>query len=166
LIWLDAPSNRRERPNENLARELMELFTIGIGHFSESDVKEAARALNGGRGPDVIYDCIGGPYAEPALRALNWGGRYLVIGFAAGEIPKIPLNLVMLKGCEVIGVFWGRHVKLNPGAFASQMARLAGWCAQGAIRPHIDHVFPLERTAEAIRLMESRQIKGKVIVKP
>ncbi len=78
------------------------------------DVKEAVRALNGGKGPEVIYDCIGGPYAEPALRGIAWGGRYLVVGFAAGDIPKIPLNLVLLKGCEIAGVFWGRHVALEP----------------------------------------------------
>lgn len=130
------------------------------------DVKEAVRSLNGGKGPDIIYDCIGGPYAEPALRGMDWEGRYLVIGFAAGEIPKIPLNLVMLKGCELIGVFWGRHVKLHPDAFSDQMARLVDWCAKGEIRPHIDHVFPLEKTAEAIRLLENRQIKGKIVIKP
>jgi len=130
------------------------------------DVKEAVRSLNGGKGPDVIYDCVGGSYAEPALRAMDWGGRYLVIGFAAGEIPRIPLNLVMLKGCELVGVFWGRHVKRNPAAFRNQMARLVSWAAAGDIRPHIDHVFPLEKTAEAIRMIENRQIKGKVIVKP
>jgi NADPH2:quinone reductase len=130
------------------------------------DLKEAVGALNGGNGPNIVFDCIGGPYAEPALRGMDWGGRYLVIGFAAGEIPKIALNLVMLKGCEVIGVFWGRHVKRNPGVFADQMARLVDWCTKGEIRPYIGHVFPLEKTAEAIRMIEKRQIKGKVIVKP
>lgn len=135
-------------------------------NLTKGDVKEAVRALNGGKGPDVIYDCIGGPYAEPALRSIAWGGRYLVIGFAAGEIPKIPLNLVLLKGCELVGVFWGRHVKLEPATFRDQIARLLSWCAEGKIRPHIDHVFPLEKTAEALRMMENRQIKGKVIIKP
>ncbi|MGB9027035.1 MAG: NADPH:quinone oxidoreductase family protein [Rhodomicrobium sp.] len=138
----------------------------GLLNLTAIDIKAAVRSLNGGNGPNVIYDCIGGPYAEPALRGLEWGGRYLVIGFAAGEIPKIPLNLIMLKGCDLIGVFWGRHVKLNPGAFEDQMARLVEWCAKGEIRPHIDHVFPLEKTAEAIGMMEKRQIKGKIIVKP
>ena len=85
------------------------------------------------------------------MRGIGWGGRYLVVGFAAGEIPKIALNLVMLKGCELTGVFWGGHVKRNPGVFAGLMARLVDWCAKGEIRPHIDHVFPLEKTAEAIR---------------
>jgi NADPH:quinone reductase len=135
-------------------------------NLTDIDVKEAVRGLNGGSGPDVIFDCIGGSYAEPALRGMDWGGRYLVIGFAAGEIPKIALNLVMLKGCEVIGVFWGRHVQRNPHVFESEMARLVDWCAKGKIRPHIDHIFPLEKTAEAIRMIEKRQIKGKVVIRP
>jgi NADPH2:quinone reductase len=135
-------------------------------NLTSIDVKEAVRSLNGGNGPDVIYDCIGGQYTEPAVRGINWGGRYLVIGFAAGEIPKIPLNLVLLKGCDIVGVFWGRHVSLNPLVFKKQMETLVEWCAKGEIRPHIDHVFPLEQTAEAIRMMENRQIKGKVVIKP
>jgi len=143
---------------ERGAKELLNL--------TGTDVKEAFRTLNGGKGPDVIYDCIGGPYAEPALRSIAWGGRYLVIGFAAGEIPKIPLNLLLLKGCELVGVFWGRHTKTEPAAYREQVSRLLRWCAEGSIRPHIDHVFPLEKTAEALRMMESRQIKGKIIIKP
>ncbi len=143
---------------ERGASQLLNLTSI--------DVKEAVRALNGGNGPDIVFDCIGGPYAEPALRGMDWGGRYLVIGFAAGEIPKIALNLVMLKACEVTGVFWGRHVKRNPHVFETQMTRLVDWCAKGEIRPHIDHVFPLEKTAEAIRMIEKRQLKGKAVIKP
>jgi len=135
-------------------------------NLTGADVKEAVRGLNGGKGPEVIYDCIGGPYAEPALRSIAWGGRYLVVGFAAGEIPKIPLNLLLLKGCELVGVFWGRHVKTNPAAFREQMARLLAWGAEGAIRPHIDRVLPLEKTADALRTIENRQIKGKVIIRP
>jgi NADPH2:quinone reductase len=135
-------------------------------NLASADIKEAVRALNGGKGPKVIFDCIGGPYTEPALRSIAWGGRYLVVGFAAGEIPKIPLNLVLLKGCELVGVYWGRHARQNPGEFRQQISRLLAWGAEGAIRPHIDHVLPLDRTADALRMMESRQIKGKVIVKP
>jgi NADPH2:quinone reductase len=114
----------------------------------------------------VIYDCIGGAYAEPALRGIAWEGRYLVVGFAAGDIPKIPLNLVLLKGCDIRGVFFGRHVALNAGRFREQMARLLSWCAEGKVRPHIDRVFPLAETADALRAIEARQIKGKAIVKP
>ncbi len=135
-------------------------------NLTSGDIKDSVRALNGGKGPDVIYDCIGGHYAEPALRSIAWGGRYLVVGFAAGDIPRIPLNLLLLKGCEMAGVFWGKHVKLNPDAFRDQMARLADWCAKGEISPHIDHVFPLEKTAEALRMIEGRQIKGKVVIEP
>jgi NADPH2:quinone reductase len=135
-------------------------------NLTGADVKEAVRALNGGKGPDLIYDCIGGPYAEPALRGIAWGGRYLVVGFAAGEIPKIPLNLVLLKGCEIAGVFWGRHVTLNLSGFREQMARLVQWSVEGKIRPHIDRVFPLAETANALVAMEARQIKGKAVVKP
>jgi NADPH2:quinone reductase len=130
------------------------------------DVKEAVRALNGGKGPEVIYDCIGGSYAETALRGIAWGGRYLVVGFAAGEIPRIPLNLVLLKGCEIAGVFWGRHVASSLPGFRDQMTRLIQWCVEGKIRPHIDRVFSLAETADALRAMEGRQIKGKVVVKP
>ena len=135
-------------------------------NLSGTDVKEAVRALNGGEGPNVIYDCIGGRYSEPALRGIAWDGRYLVVGFAAGEIPKIPLNLVLLKGCAITGVFWGRHVALNLPSFREQMSRLIQWCVEGKIRPHIDRVFPLQDTPQALRAMEARQIKGKVIVKP
>jgi NADPH:quinone reductase len=143
---------------ERGAAELLNLTGAGV--------KEVVRALNGGKGPDVIYDCIGGDYAEPALRGIAWEGRYLVVGFAAGGIPKIPLNLLLLKGCEIAGVFWGRHVALNLPRFREQMARLIQWTAEGKLRPHIDRVFPLAGTADALRAMEARQIKGKVIVKP
>jgi NADPH2:quinone reductase len=138
----------------------------GLLNLTGADVKDAVRALNGGKGPDVIYDCIGGEYAEPALRGIAWEGRYLVVGFAAGGIPKIPLNLLLLKGCEIAGVFWGRHVALNLPRFREQMARLIQWAVEGKLRPHIDRVFPLAETADALRAMEARQIKGKVIVKP
>ncbi len=129
-------------------------------------MKETLRSLTDGKGVDVVYDGIGGPYAEPALRSMAWEGRYLVIGFAAGDIPKIPLNLLLLKGCELVGVFWGRHAKQDPVAFRHQMDRLLNWCAEGKLRPHIDHVFPLEQTGEALKLMDTRKIKGKVVIKP
>ncbi len=135
-------------------------------NLTGADVKNAVRALNGGKGPDVIYDCIGGDYAEPALRGIAWEGRYLVVGFAAGAIPKMPLNLVLLKGCDIAGVYFGRHAALNGARFRGQLARLIQWTVEGRIRPHIGRVFPLEATAEALRAIEARQITGKVIVKP
>jgi NADPH2:quinone reductase len=135
-------------------------------NLNGADVKEAVRALRGGKGPDVIYDCIGGPYAEPALRGIAWGGRYLVIGFAAGDIPKIPLNLVLLKGCDVRGVLFGRHIDTDPAAFCVQMGKLLDWCAEGKIRPHIDRIFSLDETKDAIKALDARTIKGKFVVKP
>jgi NADPH2:quinone reductase len=135
-------------------------------NLASPNLKETLANLTGGKGVDVVYDPIGGPYAEPALRAMAWEGRYLVVGFAAGEIPKIPLNLVLLKGCEIAGVFWGRHVDLAPSVFRDEMRSLVEWCAKGELHPHIDRVFSLEETAQALQMMEDRQIKGKVIVKP
>jgi NADPH2:quinone reductase len=129
------------------------------------DLREAIRGI-AADGVDVVYDCVGGPYAEPALRALAWGGRFLVIGFASGEIPRIPLNLPLLKGCDILGVFFGRFAGLNPEACRAHIGRLLDWCQQGKLRPHIDAVFPLERTADALRLLEARKAKGKIIIRP
>jgi NADPH:quinone reductase len=135
-------------------------------NYDSGDLKEALRALSGGAGPDVIYDCVGDRYAEPALRSIAWGGRYLVVGFAAGEIPRIPLNLLLLKGCDMAGVFFGRFAELEPEAHARNMRQVLDWCADGTLRPHIGQVFPLEETAEAVRLLESRKAVGKIVVKP
>jgi NADPH:quinone reductase len=109
---------------------------------------------------------VGGPYAEAALRSMAWEGRYLVVGFAAGEIPRIPLNLLLLKGCEMSGVFLGRFVELNPQRHAANMAEALRWCAEGRLRPHIHALFPLERTAEALALLAGRRAMGKIIVTP
>jgi NADPH2:quinone reductase len=135
-------------------------------NYDSGDLKEALRALTGGAGPDVIYDCVGDRYAEPALRSIAWGGRYLVVGFAAGEIPRIPLNLLLLKGCDMAGVFFGRFAELEPEAHTRNMRQVLDWCADGTLRPHIGQVFPLEETAEAVRLLESRKAVGKIVVKP
>lgn len=143
---------------ERGADELLNLTTAG-------DLKDAVRGLTKGQGVDVVYDCIGGPYAEPALRATAWEGRYLVVGFAAGGIPSIPLNLLLLKGCELVGVFFGRFAELNPQAHRAHMARLLAWCQEGKLNPYIDRVLPLEETAEALQLLEDRKVKGKIIIK-
>jgi NADPH2:quinone reductase len=129
------------------------------------DLKLAIRTLTGGQGADIVYDCIGGPYAEPALRATAWEGRYLVIGFAAGDIPRIPLNLLLLKGCEMIGVFFSRFAALNPAQCRGHLVRVLDWCREGRLRPHVDQVFPLEQTADALRALEARKIKGKVVIR-
>jgi NADPH:quinone reductase len=133
--------------------------------YSKGDLKDALRAATDGKGVDVVYDCVGGPHAEPAIRAMNWAGRFLVIGFAAGDIPKIPLNLLLLKSCSLVGVFWGAHVQRDPAANAKNMAQIAGWVAEGRLKPHIHKVFPLAETADAIRELDRRASTGKVIIK-
>ncbi len=130
------------------------------------DLKDALKAMTGGEGCDVIYDCVGGPYAEPALRAMAWRGRYLVVGFAGGGIPSIPLNLLLLKGCEMAGVFFGRFVELEPAAHRRNMEQVLAWCAGGRIVPHIHATYPLSGTAEALSLIEARKVTGKLVIKP
>jgi NADPH2:quinone reductase len=139
--------------------------TDGI-NYQDEDLKSRLRELTGGKGVDVLYDCVGGPYAEPALRAMAWEGRYLVIGFAAGEIPRFPLNVIMLKGCAVLGVSWTAFAMRNPALHHANMAELLDWCRQGLIAPHIHGTFPLAGTADALRLIEERKVIGKVIVNP
>jgi NADPH:quinone reductase len=130
------------------------------------DVKEGLRALTGGAGVDVVYDCVGDRFAEPALRSMAWAGRYLVVGFAGGEIPRIPLNLLLLKGCEMAGVFFGRFTELEPEAHRRNLQQLLAWCEDGTLRPHIGQSFPLAETAKAIEMLESRQTVGKTIIRP
>ena len=115
-------------------------------------------------GPDVIYDPIGDAYAEPALRSIGWEGTYLVVGFAAGEIPKIPLNLALLKGCQIVGVFWGGWVAKNPEKHRKNVAELLEMYAAGKIKPFISERFPLERAGEAITHLATRKALGKVVV--
>jgi len=135
-------------------------------NYSSGDLKEDIRAATGGKGADVVYDCVGDKYAEPAIRAMNWGGRYLVIGFAAGQIPKIPLNLLLLKSSSLVGVFWGAHVTRDPVANRANLEQLIGWVAEGKLKPHIHKIFPLAQTADAIRELDRRASAGKVIIKP
>ena len=133
-------------------------------NYATEDLRERIKALTGGAGPDVVYDPVGGPYTELALRSIAWRGRLLVVGFAAGEIPKIPLNLTLLKGCSIVGVFWGDWARREPKHFAEAMARLADWYAGGRLKPHISATFPLERAADALTLMASRKVTGKVVL--
>ena len=128
------------------------------------DFREQIKTLTGGTGPDVVYDPVGGSYTELALRSIAWRGRLLVVGFAAGEIPKIPLNLTLLKGCSIVGVFWGDWARREPQHFAEAMARLDRWYAEGRLKPHISATFPLERAADALKLMASRKVTGKVVL--
>jgi NADPH2:quinone reductase len=135
-------------------------------NYAKEDLKDALKRLGGERGIDVIYDPVGGPYSEAALRAIAWEGRHLVVGFASGEIPKLPLNLTLLKGCGVLGVNWGAWVRQNPQAYRAGLDRLAHWCAQGKLSCHVHAVFPLAETAQALKALTDRKAMGKVIVRP
>lgn len=134
-------------------------------NYATEDLRERIKALCGSKGVDVIYDAVGGPYTEPAFRSIAWRGRLLVIGFAAGEIPKLPLNLPLLKGASIVGVFWGDFTRREPLAFAESARQLARWYLEGKLKPHVSATFPLEQAADAINLLASRKAKGKVVVK-
>jgi len=135
-------------------------------NYSTEDLREAIKAATGGKGPDVIYDPVGGVYAEPAFRSIAWRGRYLVIGFANGEIPKLPLNLPLLKGASLVGVFWGEFAKREPKANLAAMRELMGWMAEGKIRPHISGRYALADTPQALKDMAARKVTGKVVIQP
>jgi len=134
----------------------------------DRDGQKALGALfkdaTGPNGADVIYDAIGDAYAEPALRSIAWEGKYLVVGFAAGEIPKIPLNLALLKGCDIVGVFWGAWVGKNPKKHQESVAELLKMYADGKIKPHVSETFALADAAKAIAHLASRKAMGKVVV--
>lgn len=134
--------------------------------YSSEDLKERLKALTGGKGADVVYDPVGGVHSEQALRSTAWQGRYLVIGFAAGEIPRIPLNLVLLKGCDVIGVFWGRFIEVHPDHDRANNALLLEWMAEGRLSVAIHARYRLEDTAEALGAIARREVKGKVLIVP
>ncbi len=133
-------------------------------NYAGEDLRERIKALTNGKGPDVIYDAVGGPYTEPALRSIAWRGRLLVVGFAAGDIPRIPLNLTLLKGCAIVGVFWGEFSRREPAKFAESIRQLGAWHAEGKLKPHISQTFPLERAADALNLMAARKVTGKVVL--
>ena len=134
--------------------------------YAKENLKSQLKALTIPKGVEVLYDCVGGDSAEPALRAMAWEGRYLVLGFASGEIPRIPLNLVLLKGCAIIGVFWTSFVERDPAQHRANTAQLLDWCKEGKIAPHIHARFPLAETARALMQIEGRKVTGKVIINP
>jgi NADPH:quinone reductase len=141
--------------------------SLGADHVVNStseDVRERIKALTQGRGADVIYDPVGGNLSESAFRAIAWGGRYLVIGFASGEIARLPLNLPLLKGAAAVGVFWGEHLEREPEQYKDNMKRLVRWLADGSIRPRIHRAFPLEEAAAAFAAIARREIKGKAVL--
>lgn len=133
-------------------------------NYSNENLREALKALTNGKGPDVIYDPVGGELAEPAFRSIAWRGRYLVVGFASGAIPSLPLNLTLLKGASIVGVFWGGFAKQEPEASANAMAELAKWYAQGKIKPVIDRTMPMDQLKAAYAYMGSRSVKGKLVM--
>ncbi|MFN4169321.1 MAG: NADPH:quinone oxidoreductase family protein [Pannonibacter phragmitetus] len=145
------------------ARQLGAVLTI---NYEKEHLKARIKELTDGAGADVVYDPVGGDLAEQALRATGWEGRYLVIGFAAGEIPKIPLNLVMLKGCDVLGVFWGESIIRDPEGHWANMSQILDWVRQGRLKPQIHAVYPLEEAAKAIQEIADRKVMGKVILTP
>ncbi|WP_421980063.1 NADPH:quinone oxidoreductase family protein [Roseibium sp.] len=134
--------------------------------YSKEPLKERLKEFTGGTGADVVYDPVGGTHSEQALRATAWEGRFLVIGFAAGDIPKIPLNIVMLKGVDVLGVFWGAAVERDPEGHRNNMTRLLDWVQEGRLKPHVHAVYPLEEIAVALDEIAARKVRGKVILKP
>ncbi|MBX3263782.1 MAG: NADPH:quinone oxidoreductase family protein [Labilithrix sp.] len=134
--------------------------------YGREDLKERAKALTGGAGADVVYDPVGGALSEAALRSIAWEGRFLVVGFAAGDIPKIPLNLVLLKGCQIVGVFWGSFAARDPARNRANGVKLFDWVAEGKLRPHVDAVLPFSETGAALARMERREVKGKLVLVP
>ena len=133
-------------------------------NYERDDLRDRIKEVTSGRGPDVIYDAVGGRFTEPALRSIAWRGRLLVVGFAAGEIPKIPLNLTLLKGCAIVGVFWGEFARKEPERFAARVQQLGQWYKEGRLKPHVSETMALERAAEALSLLAARRVKGKLVL--
>ncbi len=133
-------------------------------NYQTDNLRDRLKALTDGRGPDVIYDPVGGDLAEPAFRSIAWRGRYLVVGFASGPIPALPFNLALLKGASIVGVFWGDYSRREPKANAAMMAELAQWYGQGKIKPVIDGTMPMADLKAAYAHMGSRGVKGKLVM--
>lgn len=139
------------------------VYPRSLDRDSAKALSAEIKKLCGGEGADVVYDAVGGDYAEAALRAIAWNGRFLVVGFPAG-IPRLPLNLTLLKSCQIVGVFWGAFTMRDPERNAGYVAELFRWYADGKIRPRVTARFPLENAAEALRMMEERKVLGKVVL--
>lgn len=135
-------------------------------NYATQDLKAELKRLGGERGIDVIYDPIGGAYSEAALRSLGWEGRFLVIGFAAGEIAKIPLNLALLKSCDIVGVAWGNFTERFPEQNAKNMQQVVRWASEGKLSVHVHAVYPLAETPRALQDIAARKVMGKAIIRP
>jgi NADPH:quinone reductase len=133
-------------------------------NYGSANIREELKALTGGKGPDVVYDPVGGDLADPAFRSIGWRGRYLVIGFAQGGIPALPWNLALLKGASIVGVFWGEFARREPAHNSHALTELAAWYAQGKIKPVIDRALPMSALPEAFARMGSRQVHGKLVM--
>ena len=133
-------------------------------NYAQNDLRQSVKEITKGRGVDVIYDPVGGSFSEKALRDMSWGGRFLVVGFAAGEIPKVPLNIPLLKGCSVVGVFWGEFTKREPDLNKQNNQELMDLFDQGKISPHIHRVYPLEKAGEALNELLQKRVIGKVVL--
>ena len=135
-------------------------------NYESEDLRERVRVLTAGRGVDVVYDAVGGSHAATALRCVTWKGRYLVIGFAAGEIPRVALNLPLLKGYSIVGVFWGEFARRDPMANAANMKQLMVWVASGDLKPLVSAEYPLSQAVDALAALTRREVTGKVVIVP
>ena len=135
-------------------------------NYAKEDLREGLKRLGGEKGIDIVFDPVGGDFAEIGVRSLGWKGRFLVIGFAGGQIPKIPLNLALLKGCDIRGVFWGSYMKRDPKHGRAALEKLMQWAAEGKISSHVDRTFPLAKTTDALKVLAERKAMGKVILHP
>ena len=133
-------------------------------NYATANIRDALKELTGGKGADVVYDPVGGDLAEPVFRSIAWRGRYLVIGFAQGGIPALPLNLALLKGASIVGVFWGEFARREPKANAAALAELARWYAEGKVKPVIDRRLPMRELPAAYERMGSRTVRGKLVM--
>lgn len=134
-------------------------------NYAREDLKARVKELTGGRGVDVVYDPVGDRFAEPAFRGIAWNGRYLVVGFAGGAIPSLPLNLPLIKGASIVGVFWGAFTQAEPDVHRANMAELLDWYKAGRLKPHVSRHFSLDEGPAAIRWMMDRKATGKVVLK-
>lgn len=134
--------------------------------YQVEDLRGAIARLTGKQGPDVVYDPVGGPFTEPTFRSIAWGGRYLVIGFANGDIPSLPLNLPLLKGASVVGVFWGSYTKREPERNREAVAQMLAWIAEGKLRPLVSKAYTLDQAPQALEDMAARKVVGKVVIVP
>ncbi|NEX63709.1 NADPH:quinone oxidoreductase family protein [Noviherbaspirillum galbum] len=135
-------------------------------NYSREDLRQRLKEMTGGRGVDVVYDPVGGSYSEAALRSMAWNGRFLVIGFTAGDIPRVPLNLTLLKGCSIVGVWWGGFLRAEPQRAAALTQELVEWFRQGKVRPHVSMRYSLDQAAVALSQVAQRKVTGKMVLLP